>query len=163
MSSSYLVRGAVPGCNLVPGLTYYRIVLHNHLGCSQTTSGNVIFYFQMGRLGKLLWESEWKLLVVLVHLESMTMQKRSGCVYGHLCILYISDHSPCKAPDLKLKAWPLVFQSCLCGPQLCNVNSPFLLTLSLIHKTEVRNSPCTHTWAYKQLLLNNQNTHTILN
>lgn len=124
MSSSYLVRGAVPD------LTYYWIVLHNHLGCSQTTSGNIIFYFQMGRLGKLLRETEWKLLVVPVHLESMTMQKRGGCVYGHLCI---SDHSPCKAPDLKLKAWPLLFQSCLCGPQLCNVNSPFSCLCSALY------------------------------
>lgn len=126
MSSGYLVRRPVPGSSLVPGLIYYRLVLHNHLGCSQTTSGSVIFHYQMGQLGKLLRETEWKLVVVPVHLESMTMQKRGGCVYGHLCILYISDHSPCKTPDFKLKAWPLVFQSCLCGPQLCNVNSPFL-------------------------------------
>ncbi len=121
MSSSYLVRGAAPSYNLVPGLIYYRIVLHNHLGYSQTTSGNIIFCFQIGRLGKLLWETEWILLVVPVHLESMTMQKCEGCVYEHLCILYISGHSPCKAPHLKLKAWPLVFQS-----RLCNVISPFL-------------------------------------
>lgn len=99
------------------------------------------------------WGTDWKLLELPIHLKPLTIQKHGECVYvhGHLCILYISEHSPFKAPDLKLCK---VFQS-RPYPQLCDINSPLL--------AEACNSPCTLTWAYKPLILNNQNTHTILN
>lgn len=141
---------------LVPGSVCYCFVVINddfvnHHWCKKHLE--MQFSISIWDAWENYWGTDWKLLELPIHLKPLTIQKHGECVYvhGHLCILYISEHSPFKAPDLKLCK---VFQS-RPYPQLCDINSPLL--------AEACNSPCTLTWAYKPLILNNQNTHTILN
>lgn len=92
-----------------------------------------------------------------IDLRSVTLWKHEWfCLHGHIVHHTSTNHSLSRVPDPKHWLLCIPYIAVKCQFTLLS----FIVDLYTKLKLEILS---THIWPYKQLILNNQNTHTILN